>query len=269
MSTKTDPTMWDLDLNAGKAAAATLKGGTRTFGIPCPNKNFGQKCYGCERAYNLFQTGREDDNKTARRLYVKKAPVCNVEFLDERGKTYLMVLPGGVATSILDGIYETRAWGNIAHPNPKKEDTTSGYPLILSKSKEGEYNKYNITPKMGATHEERKISGKGVLDQCYKFSTLMRDIADGKEKDINFFYPRSDMAVGMKREFKILPNVEDYKASPIFIGYVHFILTADEIYGKSNTQSSPIEEFEKIDELRPNESKEEDLTLDLEDELFK
>lgn len=275
---KNSDDVWSLNLDAGKAATQALKGGSRSLGIPCPQKNeLGHKCFACERAYALFQTNRPEDSILARKIYAKKAPMCNVEFLNERGKVYLMVLPVNVATTILEQVYNTRSWGNIAHPNPKAEDTTSGLPLILSKGKEGEYIKYSITPKIGATPAERKLSGKAVMEASYKFSSVMKDVANGR-KDINFFFPRSDMAIGQKVEFKIIPNMEDHSQSPIHIGFVHFNITADEIYGRSSysappgTSSTP-DEFEAFaPKTEPSDAFDDvqmDSSIDLEDELFK
>lgn len=272
---KEDP--WALDLDAGKATTKALKGGARAVGIPCPGKNnFGKKCFACEKAYALFQTGKPEDSVLAKKIYAKKAPVCNVEFLHERGKVYLMVLPVGVATSILDGMYGTMAWGNISHPNPSKEDSTSGYPLILSKGKEGEYIKYSVTPKIGAPLNERRVSGKSVLSDTYKLSTIMKDIAE--EKDINYFFPRSDMSVGQRVEFKILPNMENPSQSPIMIGFVHFNISADEIYGRSSGQSTASSGFDNgdfddnsnmLDEGNKGKTDNgDDLDLNLDEELF-
>lgn len=235
---KVDP--FALDLEVGKKATKAIKGEAGGLGTPCPNKNWGKPCAVCERAKRLFNTKSPADREEALKIYAKKTPFCNVEFLNERGKVYLMVLPVNAATAYLEGVYETKLWGNPAHPAPQKGDNSSGAPLVLTKKTEGGFNKYSLTPNMSADAASRRVSSREVLNNCYDLDNIINDVEEGKID--NMFLPRRDLSVGQSVSFKILPRKNAPSGVPIEVGYYHYGVTKDEVRGKATPASMEVED---------------------------
>lgn len=214
----TDP--YALDMNAGKKGLSELSGSSGSLGIPCPNKNWGKPCKACEAALAAYDA---QNDKLGTKLYPKKQPFMNIELIKERGVIRTLTLPVEATKTFFENVYGTGAWGNVIHP-------VNGLPLILSKSKDGEYIKYQLTPKIAATDAEKKLSSVKMIKEAPVLETIVETLRDNPES-LNLFNHRRDLNTGDSILFKVIPNPTNPSQQPIHIGYFHFGVTQAQVDG--------------------------------------
>ncbi|MCW3135555.1 MAG: DNA polymerase V family protein [Canidatus Methanoxibalbensis ujae] len=205
---------WDLDFNAGKQAFSGLTGGGAKFGKVCPLKNYKKPCKVCEKAVSLFNTGTKQDEVIARKIYAKKQCFWPVWIPSIEKKPFILHTPVSVAEEIMDGVYNTRLWGNIFHPVKGRIIYVSKIP---PKTKD-DWVSYRTTPDPEGTH---KLPNMKILeyvpDMDKIIDKLEKEETDGIKSLRDILEPNESLKI------RFLPDPKHPSHPPLRIVWTHYI----------------------------------------------
>ena len=189
---KSDPYMLDPTEDGTKFENQHMKVGSG--GVFCPKRNFKSPCAVCDVVQRLFNSGRESDKDIARQKMAKCNFYLNVVFPSEPDKLHLMEIGKKAGNQILEGISK-KGWKDIAHPK-----AGGGREMQASKSKDGAYNTYTITPSLEKADWDIPQS---VIDSMYDLRNII-DILKAGEAEI---FKISSMAMDETINFRICPRM--------------------------------------------------------------
>ena len=233
--TKNDPYMIDI------AAMDKLKNemSLKSSGLICPKRNLSinKPCKVCEYIQSQIYSKQYPEGHPARTWAFKKGAKAtfflNVVFPEDRRKVVILELGSKAGNQIFEGVRK-KGWTDIAHPK-----AGMGREMMITKSEDGGYNTYSVSPDLNKADWEVK---KSTLAERYNLSDIITILNNNELTDENHFKV-SSMKLGETLRFRILPAWDDGAGNTKVMNVVwrHWGVSQDQIDGKEGISWEDIE----------------------------